>query len=116
MGVQTEDICQMPADGFALTVRVGREEDAVRVLGLALQLFDKLFLALDADVLGRIVMLDINSQLGSRQVTDMAHTGRYLVITAQIFTNGFRLGRRLHDHQFRHSFLPYLYINFSACP
>jgi len=98
VGVQAQDIGQVPADGFALTVRVGREDDAVRVLGLALELLNELFLALDADVLGRIAMLHINAQLGSRQVPDMAHAGGDLVVIAQIFANGLRLCRRLHDH------------------
>ena len=100
MGVQAQDIGQMPADGFALTVRVGREKDAVGVLGLALELLDELFLALDADVLRRIAVFDINAQLGGGQVADVAHAGRHFVVAAQIFADGFRLCRRLHDHQF----------------
>ena len=110
VGVKAEDVGQMPADGFAFAVRVGRKDHAVGVFGLALQLLDELFLALDADVLRRIVMLDIDAQLGGGQVADMAHAGRNLIVIAQIFADGLRLGRRLHDHEFCHYTL-LLYID-----
>ena len=100
----------MPADGFAFTVRVGRQQHTVGVLGLALQLFDELFLAFDADVLRRIVMLDVDAQLGGGQIADVAHAGRNFVVFAQIFADGLRLGRRLHDDEFCHYVL-LLYIN-----
>ena len=105
VGVQPQNVCQMPADGFALTVRVGCQQHAVCVFGLALQFLDELFLAFDADVLWGIAVLHIDAQLGSGQVTDMAHACGDLVIIAQILANGFRLSRRLHDNQFRHSSL-----------
>ena len=98
VGVQPQDVGQMPADGFAFAVRVGRQQNAVGVLGLTFEFLDELFLAFDADVLGRIAVLHINAQLGSRQVPDMAHAGGDLVVIAQIFANGLRLCRRLHDH------------------
>ena len=98
VGVQPQDVGQMPADGFAFAVRVGRQQNAVGVLGLAFEFLDELFLAFDADVLGRIAVLHINAQLGSRQVPDMAHAGGDLIVIAQIFANGLRLCRRLHDH------------------
>ena len=43
-------------------------------------------------------MFHVDAQLGLRQVPDVAHAGRDLVILAQIFANGLRLCRRLHDH------------------
>ena len=100
VGVQPQNVGQMPADRLAFAVRVGGEKDAVGVLGLALELLDELFLALDADVLGRVVVFDINAQLGGGQVADVAHAGRDLVVLAQIFADGFRLCGRLHDHEF----------------
>ena len=103
MGVQAQNVSQMPADGFAFAVRVGREKHAVGVFGFAFQLLDELFLAFDADVLRGIVMLHVDAQLRSGQVADMAHAGGDLIIIAQIFADGLRLSRRLHDYQFRHS-------------
>ena len=110
VGVEAQNVGQMPADGFAFTVRVGRQQHTVGVLGLALQLFDELFLAFDADVLRRIVMLDVDAQLGGGQIADVAHAGRNFVVFAQIFADGLRLGRRLHDDEFCHYVL-LLYIN-----
>ena len=104
VGVQPQNVCQMPADGFAFAVRVGRQQHAVGVFGLALQLLDELFFALDADVLRGIAMLHINAQLRCGQIADMTHAGGDLVVIAQIFADGFRLCRRLHDNQFRHFF------------
>ena len=46
VGVQPQNIGQMPADGLALAVRVGRQQHAVGVFGLALQLLDELSLPL----------------------------------------------------------------------
>ena len=103
MGVQPQNVSQMPADGFAFAVRVGRKKHAVGVFGFAFQLLDELFLAFDADVLRGIVMLHVDAQLRSGQVADMAHAGGDLIIIAQIFADGLRLSRRLHDYQFRHS-------------
>ena len=98
VGVQPQDIGQMPADGFALTVRVGCQQNAVGLLGFCLELLDELGFILDIDVLGGVVMFHVDAQLGLRQVPDVAHAGRDLVILAQIFANGLRLCRRLHDH------------------
>ena len=105
VGVQPQDIGQMPADGFALTVRVGCQQNAVGLLGFCLELLDELGFIFDIDVLGGVVMFHVDAQLGLRQVPDMAHAGRDLVILAQIFANGLRLCRRLHDYQFCHGSL-----------
>ena len=89
---------QMPADGLALTVRVSGKVDLIGLFGLALQFLDELFLALDVDILRGIVMIHIDAQLAGGQVADVAHAGGDLVAIAQIFPNGLRLGRRLHDN------------------
>ena len=44
------------------------------------------------------------------QIADVAHAGRNFVVFAQIFADGLRLGRRLHDDEFCHYVL-LLYIN-----
>ena len=95
----------MPADGLSLTVRVGCQQNAVGLLGFCLELLDELGFILDIDVLGGVVMFHVDAQLGLRQVPDVAHAGRDLVILAQIFANGLRLCRRLHDYQFCHGSL-----------
>ena len=71
---------------------------------------DQFLLSLDGDILRRKAVVHINAQLAGGQVPDMAHAGRYLIVLAQIFADGLRLGRRLHDDEFCHYVL-LLYIN-----
>ena len=112
VGIQPQNVCQMPADSFAFAVRVGRQQHAVCVFGLALEFLDELFLAFDADVLRSIAVLHIDAQLRRGQVADMAHACGDFVVIAQIFADGLRLGRRLHDNQFRHSsLLPFVFLS-----
>ena len=49
----------------------------------------------------------IHAEFAFLQVSKMAHAGLYLIVLAQIFSNGFGLRRRLHDDQalFCHSYL-----------
>ena len=96
-GVQPQNVRQMPADGLALAVRVGCQQDAVALFGLGLQLLDELLLALDGDIFRCIAIFDINAQRAGGQVAHMAHTGRDLVAAAQILANGLGLGRGFHD-------------------
>ena len=98
LDVQTQEMGQMPADGLALTVRVSGKEDLVGLFGLALQFLDELFLALDVDILRGVVVVHIDAQLAGGQIADVAHAGGDFVAIAQIFPNGLRLGRRLHDN------------------
>ena len=96
-GVQPQNVRQMPADGLALAVRVGRKQHAIALFGLGLQLLDKLLLALDRDIFRLIAIFDINAQRTGGQVAHMAHAGRDLVAAAQILANGLCLGRGFHD-------------------
>ena len=98
LDVQTQQMSQMPADGLSFPVRVGGEKDLVGLLGFAFQFLDELFFALDVDVAGGVAVFHINAQLALGQIPDMAHAGGDLVAIAQIFPDGFRLGRRLHDN------------------
>ena len=90
----------MPADGLALTVRVGGEEHFVALLGQALKLLDDFFLALDVDILRRVAVLDVNAKLALGQVADVAHGGRHLISAAQVFADGLGFRRGFYDHEF----------------
>ena len=97
--VQVEQILEMPRDGFALAVRVRREIDGVALLRGLLQLADQGLLAADGLIIGLEIVLDVDAQLALGQVAQMAHAGLDRVAPAEIFPDGFRLGRRLDDHQ-----------------
>ena len=94
---QAQNVGQMPADGFPLPVRVGGQEHFVRLFGGGFQFLDELFLALDADILGCVVMLHINAHLTGGQVPDVAHAGGHFIAVAQVFADGLGLGGRLHN-------------------
>ena len=74
------DVREVPCDGFAFTVEVGREPDRVRLLGEFLQLRDGLLLVRENFVAGFEVVLEVDSRnrhldpLGARgrKVADMA--------------------------------------------
>ena len=97
--VQVEQILEMPRDGLALAVRVGCEIDGVALLRGLLQLADQGLLAADGLIIGLEIVLDVDAQLALGQVAQMAHAGLDRVAPAEIFPDGFRLGRRLDDHQ-----------------
>ena len=89
----------MPRDGFALAVRVRCKIHGVAALGGLFELADELLFSADGLIDRLEVVLDIDAQLALGQVAQMAHAGLDLVVFAEIFSNGFRLCRRLDDHQ-----------------
>ena len=63
----------MGGDGLTLAVRVGRDQDAVSLFCGRLEFLDDRGFALDLDVLGFKVLLDVHAQLALGQVHDMAY-------------------------------------------
>ena len=104
---QIQQAFQVPADGLALAVRVGCEVHGIRRLGGFFQVGNDGFLPLDGLVDRLEVIVYIHAEFAFLQVPEMAHAGLYLIVLAQIFSNGFGLRRRLHDDQalFCHSYL-----------
>ena len=104
---QIQQALEMPADGLALAVRVGCEVHGIRRLGGFFQVGNDGFLPLDGLVDRLEVIVYIHAEFAFLQVPEMAHAGLYLIVLAQIFSNGFGLRRRLHDDQalFCHSYL-----------
>ena len=96
--VQAQNVGQVPGDGLPLPVRVGGKQHAVGVGGGLFQLFYQLLLAFYNAVFGLEVVLHVHAETRLGQVPHVAHRGHHLVLAAQIFLNGFRLCRRLHDH------------------
>ena len=97
----------MPADGLPLPVRVGGEIDILAALGRLLQVADNILFSLDRLVVGREILIKINADHALGQIPQVAHAGLHLVVLAQVFSDGLRLRRRLHDHKafFCHSVL-----------
>ena len=94
---EIQQLLQMPGDGLPLPVRVRCQIDGLHPCGILLQFLDQLFLAPDRDVVRLKVMLQIHAHFALGQVPQMAHAGLYQIVRAQVFSNGLRLGGRLHN-------------------
>ena len=87
----------VPGDGLALPVRVGREEQLVGALERRDDLLDALFRPLvDLPDHGEVV-LGIDRAVLGRQVAHVAIAGEHPVARAQVFVDGLGLGRRFDD-------------------
>jgi hypothetical protein len=84
---------QMPGDGFALTVRVGREVDLARALHAGLEVLDDLRFVARNEVLRREVMLHIHAQRALGEIANVPHRGFHRIPGAQVTANGSGLGR-----------------------
>ncbi len=94
---------QVPADGLALAVGVGRDVNVRRVFRGLLELLDDLLARFDGFVLLGEVVVDVHTQLALGQIADVTHRRDDLVVAAEIFVDGLRLRRRLdHDERFSH--------------
>ena len=88
-----QKLLQVPGDGLPLPVRVGGQKDAFTLFRGLFQLVDDLFLALDGLIVRLKIACHVHAQLALGQVPHMAHGGLYLIARAQIFSDGFCLGR-----------------------
>ena len=97
--VDTERFCEMPGDGFALAVLIGREDDA---LGFGRFFFQKVHLLPGFgwdDVLRCEVILDINPELGTRQIADVAIGGLHDKILSEESADRSRLCGTFDDNE-----------------
>ena len=94
-----EDLLQVPGDGLAFAVRVGRQ---IERLGLAQAARDRLHVALvffQHPVLHGVAVVGIDRAFLGNQIAHVAIGGQYVEIAPQVFFDGLRLGGRLDDDQ-----------------
>ena len=96
--VQSQHLTQVPRDGFSLAVFIGCEPDLLCLLCVVLQFLDE-FLFLLRYLVFRFERTGVDTHLLLFQVADVTVARHDLIVTAQEFLNGFRLGRRLYYHQ-----------------
>jgi len=89
----------MPGDGLALAVGVGRQQDLLCPLGRGLDVRDDLLLALDNHVFGLEVVFNVDAHAGLGQILDVPHRCLDHVARAQVLLDRCGLGGRLDDHQ-----------------
>ena len=77
--LDAELVGDVPGDGLALAIGVGREVDGRRGLCRLLELGERLGLALDGDVLGLEVVLDVDAELPGGEIAQVADRGPHVV-------------------------------------
>ena len=93
-----QNLVQVPRDGLALAVGVGRQVQVVGALEAAQNVADMLAVAVNDFVLHREAVLGVHRAFFRHQVADMAVGGHDLEIRAEIFLQRPRLRGRL-DYQ-----------------
>ena len=94
-----QQLAEVPGDGLAFPVGVGRKDDPLALLGRLLEVGDGLLLFGD-DLVGRLEAgRDVDAHLLLGQVADVAHRGLDDVVLAEIMVDRLGLGRRFDDHE-----------------
>ena len=94
----------MPGDRLPFAVRVSRKIEVVGLLERFGDGVDVSGVTLDKLIFHGEVVLRIDCPLLGDQVAHVAVGGQYLKALAQVFLDGFRLGRRFHyDQIFTHA-------------
>ena len=96
---QVHQLLQVPGDGLPFPVRVGGEIDGVAAVRGVLELVHQGLLALDLDIVGLEIVLDVHAQGALGQVAQVAHAGLDQIFISEVFADRLRLGGRLDDHQ-----------------
>ena len=99
----TQNFGQVPCDGFAFSVRVSRQQDVIGFFGCAHNRIDVLFIALDELVLHGEIVLGIDRTGFRHQIAHVSIAGEDFVLRAEVFFEGFCLGRRLDYDEKRHT-------------
>ena len=94
-----EDLIQVPGDGFAFAVRIGRKMQRFGFFQRFGDGFDVTFIALHQLVLHREAVIGVDRAFLRHQVAHVAIGRQHLEILAQVFLDGARFGRRFDDYQ-----------------
>ncbi len=97
--VLAQDLRQVPGNRLALAVRVGREVERAGLLHRALDRVDLRLVLLDQLVLHLEVAVRVDRALLLDEVAHVAIGRQHLEVRSEVFLDGFRLGRRLHDDE-----------------
>ena len=99
VGVDAQNMAQVPGDRFAFAVRVGSEVDLGSVPGFLADAGQNIAPAADGDVLQGEIVVHIHADLRLGQVAYVPLGCLHLVALAQEFADGAGLGGRLHNDE-----------------
>ncbi|MNN28661.1 hypothetical protein D3C81_1422400 [compost metagenome] len=89
----------MPADGFSLAIRIGRQKDVVGALCGLDDGFNVLFVLLDQVVAHGETVVRIDRALFGDQITHVPIRGQNREVLAEVFVDRLGLGGRFDDEQ-----------------
>ncbi len=98
--VKPKHLHEVPGNGFALTVRVGRKVDGLGGLGFLFHLFDERAFAADIDVFRREIVFDIDAERAFGQVADMTDRCDDFEVLSQIAFDSLDFIGRFEDYEF----------------
>ena len=98
LGLQSEHLVKVPADGLSLAVFIGSQPHHPCLVGLTLQLGHHLLLVGRHLILWRERLL-VHAERALLQVANVSVAGQHLVIITQELLDGLSLCRALHNHQ-----------------
>ena len=99
VAIQAQRRDQVPGDGLAFAVRVGREQDRLGRARLVLQSLDDVLAVLGDDVLRAKLVFDVDAEFALWQIAHMPQAGTHHEVAAQEFFYRFGLGGRFDHHQ-----------------
>src|SRR5690606_13407955 len=102
IGIQLQRLHQVPRDGLAFSIRVGGQQDPLRLFCTFSQFIQNFSLAANRNVAGGKVVIHVDAELAFGQIANVADAGLYRVSAAQKLADGPGLGRRFHDHEGSH--------------
>ena len=94
-----QQFADVPADRFSFAIRVSRENEAVRLLGVVGDFLEAALLVAIEFPVHREILVRAHAAILGRQIADMAVAGQNLEVLAEVFFDGFRLGRRFYDDE-----------------
>ena len=89
----------MPRNRLPFSIGVGGEDQAVRLLGVVGDFLEAALLVPVELPVHREILVRAHAAILGRQVANMAVGGEDLEVLAEVFLDGFRLGRRFYDDQ-----------------
>ncbi len=99
LAARPQDLLQVPGDGLAFPVRVGRQIEGFRFLQAADDAFHMTLVLRQHLVAHRVAVLRIDRAFLGHQVTHVPVRGQDLKVLAQVLLDGFRFRGRFDDDQ-----------------
>ena len=83
-----QELLEMKGDRFSLTVGVRCQKNFFGFLGQLFQVADDLLLVRQIDIRWLVIVFQVDSQNGRRQIAHMPHGGSDQIVLAQILGDG----------------------------